>query len=153
MAKKKTETVQPVDRVLARTPGSENLMCDLTLEEQRQRGVALAEQRLVVAKLEAEKKAAADDFKHRLDGANAKADELAKITREKREERMVDTVTVHDPYRACHEVYRNDTGELVRVEPMDKDEVRKLLQVELPLTSRRLDDETLLGGSNDDGAR
>lgn len=153
MAKQKqTQTIKQ-DRPLAQTAAKERLSCDLTLDEQRERGAELAQLLDELDLAEAEKESVTKRHKAAVDAVASRVSDMATIVRSKKEYRSVDVVTVHDPYRCLHETTRIDTGEVIRTVTMSREEVAKLLQVELPLTSRRLDEETLLEGSNDDGAR
>lgn len=152
MAKQKQTQTQKQDRPIPQTRETEELACDLTQAELLDRAAKLTKLMDGVEAIEREKKVVADDFKARLEEATSEVAKMKRVVQSKRELRDVECVTVHDPYRAVHETTRLDTGEVIRTTVMSREEVAKLLQVELPLTSRRLDEETLLG-SNDDGAR
>lgn len=154
MSKKTTKTdSKRQDRPLPQTAAKENLSCELTPDELRERGCTLAALIKAHAAAEAEKDLITKQHKTRVDAAAGKVAEMARIVDERKEDRMVDVLTVHDPYRATHETTRLDTGEVIRTRTMDRAEVNKLLQVEMPLDRPAPAGATDLLDANDDGAR
>lgn len=89
------------------------LPCRLTELEVRRYGQDLSSVLGQIDEVKAEKKAAVDVFKDRLDRLEAKAATLAKAVREESEDRLVATIEVVD--RDHRKVYRvrTDTGEAI----------------------------------------
>lgn len=109
-----------------------NLMCRLTDDEQRARGVELANAHKKLEELDLDKKRVQDDIKQ----AEANRDRLAVIVRNKQEERPV-TCTMEPDYAAdSMTIRRTDNGEIVEIRQLTFGE----RQHELPFDDEKKDD-------------
>lgn len=119
-----------VDAILAK-PKTEtrSLMCRLTDDEQRVRGVELADAQKRLAELTEEKRAVGD----RIKDTQATIDRLAETVKHRQEERPV-TCTMTPDYGAdSMTIRRTDTGEIVAVRQLTHNE----RQPELPGTEEK----------------
>lgn len=103
---------------------------DLTDEELRQRGDSLAEMERRHNAITAEKKAAAAEFKSKLDKLNADIDFTAGEIRDKKTLRSIDCFWVRDEGRKQMVLERSDNGQALEHRAMTDKE----LQAELPGT-------------------
>lgn len=115
LAKPKTET--------------RSLMCRLTDDEQRVRGVDLADQQKLLADLTEQKRAIGDQIKD----AQAKIDRLAETVKHRQEERPVTCLMTPDYSADSMTITRTDNGEIVAVRQLTHSE----RQPELPLDANK----------------
>ena len=129
-----------IDRMAAVVEGREAthktetnlLMCRLTDDEQRARGVDLATAQKELADLTEQKRELGD----RIKGCQAKIDRLAETVKHRQEERPV-TCTLHPDYHAdSMTVRRTDTGEIVSVRQLTHAEREAHRQPDLPGTEQ-----------------
>jgi hypothetical protein len=118
------------DKVLAK-PKTEtrSLMCRLTDDEQRVRGVDLADQQKLLADLTEQKPAIGDQIKD----AQAKIDRLAETVKHRQEERPVTCLMTPDYSADSMTITRTDNGEIVAVRQLTHGE----RQPELPLDAKK----------------
>lgn len=103
----------------------------LTTAELEERGWSLAEERKKQRSLESAKKAAADDFKERLEANGEEIDRLAGIVHSKCEYRPVQCHEKRDYKRGVIEIVRRDTGEIVETRVMtDAERQRELREID-----------------------
>jgi hypothetical protein len=99
------------------------LFCMLTDEEVQNRGLMLGETVSAIDDTNTARTAAMKEFKERLVGLTEQQRKLARIIRERAEQRMVTcAVRYHAPCEGIKRIVRLDTGELVREEPMTNSE-------------------------------
>jgi len=123
------KAIAAADAILAR-PKTEtrNLMCRLTDDEQRVRGIELAEAQKTLAELAEEKR----EVGERIKATQATIDRLAETVKHRQEERPV-TCTMDPDYGAdSMTIRRTDTGEIVAVRQLTHAE----RQPELPGTEK-----------------
>lgn len=108
------------------------LMCRLTDDEQRCRGVDLATAQKQLAELTEQKREIGDQIKD----CQAKIDRLAEAVKHRQEERPV-ACTLHPDYDAdSMTVRRTDTGEIVSVRQLTHSEREAHRQPDLPGTEQ-----------------
>lgn len=99
------------------------LPCTLTDEEVQSRGRMLGETIWAIDDTQAARTAAMKEFKERLVGLNEQQRKLARVIRNRVENRMVQcAVQFHAPLEGVKRIVRMDTGEVVREEPMTDSE-------------------------------
>ena len=101
---------------------SRQLWCELTFDEQIERGQALAK---LCGRIGDEQTRQANEkkrMKETLDGLEADRRELTAVVRDKKEMRDVECVATMDPARGLVEVHRTDTGELIETRRMTDEE-------------------------------
>jgi hypothetical protein len=99
------------------------LYCTLTDEEVQSRGLMLGETISAIDDTNGARTAAMKEFKDRLTGFVELQRKLARIIRERSEERMVTCwVIYHAPAEGMKRIVRSDTGEVVREEEMTSSE-------------------------------
>jgi hypothetical protein len=99
------------------------LFCTLIDDEVRSRGLMLGETIWAIDDTNSARTAAMKEFKERLVGLNEQQRKLARIIRERAEQRMVScAVQFHTPCEGIKRIVRIDTGEMVREEPMTNSE-------------------------------
>lgn len=95
------------------------LPCMLTDEEVQSRGRMLGETVSAIDDTNTERASAMKEFKERLVGLNEQQRKLARIIRNRVEDRMVGCVAqFHTPCEGMKRVIRLDTGETAREQPM-----------------------------------
>lgn len=122
---------QQTEKALAGTkPGNkvtETLMCDLTPDEQRERGEQLAHKLNEKSRLEEEMKAQASGFKTKIKEAENQAVKLKNAVSTKRELRDVQCTEHYDYQRKRVLIVRDDTGVIARERGMTTDEIQRSL--------------------------
>lgn len=108
-------------------PFYEHLPCQLTGQELVLKSKALAELLCDQANIELEKKEANADFKARLDSIDTKMASLAQEVRTGREYRDVACIERADWTDNRVEIVRTDTGEVVRIRPLQQGERQEAL--------------------------
>lgn len=107
-----------------------NLAYHFTEAELLALGKELGESQLKLRQLDDDRKMVADEWKAKISSAEAHINSLSNKTSSGYEYRDIEcTVTYDDPIPGDKTLRRNDTGEIVRVFPMDENEK----QEELPL--------------------
>ena len=111
---------------------TQSLMCRLTDDEQRARGVDLATAQKELTDLNEQKREVAD----RIKGCQARIDRLAETVKHRQEERPV-ACTLHPDYHAdSMTIRRTDTGEIVSVRQLTHAEREAHRQPDLPGTEQ-----------------
>jgi hypothetical protein len=98
------------------------LPCDLTGDEQRQRGDELARKFQNLDALEDERKSVVAEAKGKIDATESEVRKLAQIVRERREHRPVECIWRRDDQRGVMELIRTDTSDVVLSRPMTEAE-------------------------------
>lgn len=106
---------------------SENLVCVLSDDEQRDRGRQLAEAVEAVTNEQVTQKAAKDEMKDRLDEMQAERTRLAVIVREGKEKRLVPVRFDYDDALGKVHKTRLDTGEVYESRAMTDEERQRAL--------------------------
>lgn len=107
-----------------------NLQYQFTPEELIALGKELGESQIKLRQLDDDRKMVADEWKAKISFAEAHIDSLSNKTSSGYEYRDIEcTVTMDSPAPGDKTITRNDTGEIVKIMPMDESEK----QEELPL--------------------
>lgn len=110
----------------------QNLTYHFTADELIALGKELGESQIKLRQLDDDRKMVADEWKAKISSAEAHINSLSNKTSSGYEYRDIEcTFTYNDPVPGDKTLRRNDTGELVRISPMDESEK----QEELPLES------------------
>src|SRR5690242_13801523 len=106
---------------------AEYLKYQFSTEETRENAKRLARKNQELAELELKKKQLAADIKSEIDTANADAAKLARWVNDEYDFRMVDCeVMLDSPSAGQKTVYRIDTGEIVKTEKMNSEEMQQV---------------------------
>lgn len=104
------------------------LRCNLTRDELLAAGKTQADKSIELLQVENDRKRVADDFKAKASALEAEVTSLASKIASGYEHRQVDcTVYLDDPETGRKRIVRNDTGEVVSVEPMTQAELQREL--------------------------
>lgn len=108
------------------------LMTKLTEKEREERGILLATTQLDIIKLEDEAKNKANDYKERIGGLKARSRSESIVVSRGEELRDVDcSVKYGVPSKTHKTIIRDDTNEIVEVDPMSPTELQpRLITVE-----------------------
>jgi hypothetical protein len=130
------------------------LFCALTDEEVQSRGLMLGETVSAIDQTQAARTSAMKDFKERIVGLNERQRDLARVIRERSEERMVScAVRFHTPCEGMKRIIRMDTGEMVREESMTSSEKQLNLFAAQQEFERFMDSQELNRVAEDPPAR
>lgn len=110
-----------------------DLYCNLTEQEEHQKGQRVAAIDGEVEQLRDEMKHQSSAFKTQIESLESEAHRLNRQIREHKEQRKVEVEDKHDLERLVVETIRKDTGAIVESRPMTGPEREKAVQPELPL--------------------
>lgn len=118
-------------------PEFRTLPCPLSDAEVAERAHTMAKLVAEEQAVEVQKKAAADEFKERLEHIGGNIRRLARQVRERSEDRAIEVDFQHDDVRFAVDTIRLDTGEIIGSRPMTEDEKKEAIQGRLPGIGKR----------------
>jgi len=98
----------------------ESLRCDLTPDEQRVKGLDLAQQEKDIYDLNQQKKLSADDFKEKIELATRRMTGCAQVLRQGYEYRPIECEEIYDYSTGTVRLIRKDTRIIVHERPMQE---------------------------------
>lgn len=125
----RTEKLNAAEREAA-TKSRERIRRDFTTEELKRFGKELADNHRKAAEVEGERKAAAAQFKSRMDTLCAESDELANKLSAGFEFVKEETLVLYRPKDREKDIFELETGEFIETAPMDNADFQAQLKIE-----------------------